>query len=196
LPAAAAFVAVAAALPAPLAPLPTAPVPDPTALPPLPVALPAALVVEPLAVPVALPLPLALLVPVVTTTVAFPNTVLELVAIALVLIGLVIPCVVIIPVKPALYDAHSAEPMDAIAPMAEAGQDARRQGAARAPIEACVGPQAQAWSVGPQPAAVMALERQAVAQGGSAPRFWAVVRVRRAKESSWYFMIAMVVECE
>ncbi len=71
-----------------------------------------------------------------------------------------------------------------------AAQDERIHGAARTPIEACVGPHWQATSEGAQPAAVMAEERQAVAQAGSALRFWAVARERIVvRARTWYFIL-------
>jgi len=58
----------------------------------------------------------------------------------------------------------------------------------------CEGPHWQASSVSAQPAAEMAEERQAVAQGGSPERFWAVERARRVvRVRSWSFMVVVVV---
>lgn len=69
-----------------------------------------------------------------------------------------------------------------------------RHGAARTPIEACVGPHWQATSVAAQPAALIAEERQAVAQGGSALRFWAVAMERRAvRARTGYFILKVCV---
>lgn len=61
-------------------------------------------------------------------------------------------------------------------------------------MEDWVGPHWQAWSLGAQPAAVMAEERQPVAQAGSPAKYWAVVRVRRVvRVSNWNFMVAVVL---
>jgi hypothetical protein len=78
-----------------------------------------------------------------------------------------------------LYWAHRAYPMDATARSSVAGQEARRQDSTMELMAVWVGPHWQAWSDSAQPALEMAEERQAVAQAGSLPKFWAVERVRR-----------------
>jgi hypothetical protein len=78
-----------------------------------------------------------------------------------------------------LYWAHRAYPMDATARSSVAGQEDSRQLPTMELMAAWVGPHWQAWSDSAQPALEMAEERQAVAQAGSLPKFWAVERVRR-----------------
>jgi hypothetical protein len=85
--------------------------------------------------------------------------------------------------------------MDWTAPSCVAGHEASRQVAAKLPMAAWVGPHWQAGSLRAQPARVMAEAMQAVAQGGSEPRFWAVVRVRRVVMARiWSFMVAVVFD--
>jgi hypothetical protein len=108
--------------------------------------------------------------------------------------GAVAVVVTVIDDNAALYSAHRAWPMDWMAGISVAEQEAMMQGAARAPMEACVGPHWQPWSDGAQPALEMAEEMQAVAQAGSAERFCAVESVRRVvRVRSWSFMVVVVV---
>jgi hypothetical protein len=111
------------------------------------------------------------------------------------LIGPTVPVPVAAVVFMALYWAHKAFPMDCMTPISLAGQEARRQVATMAPMEAWVGPHWQAWSDSAQPALEMAEERQAVAQAGSLPKFWAVERVRRVvmRVRRVSFMVEVVV---
>jgi hypothetical protein len=78
-----------------------------------------------------------------------------------------------------LYWAHRAYPMDATARSSVAGHEASRHDSTMELSAVWAGPHWQASSDSAQPALEMAEVRQAVAQAGSLPKFWAVERVRR-----------------
>jgi hypothetical protein len=102
---------------------------------------------------------------------------------------------VVFAVRPALNWAHKAFPMDSMMGISLAGQADTRQVTTMRPMEALVGPHWQAWSDSAQPALEMAEVRQAVAQAGSLPKFWAVERVRRVvvRVRRVSFMVVVVV---
>lgn len=88
----------------------------------------------------------------------------------------------------ALKATQSWLPTEAAAATSAGEQALRMQGATRTPIWPCLEPQAQAWSVAWQPAAVMAEDRQEVAQAGWPERFWAAAMPATARTRALFMV--------